>query len=124
MPHVSSLKHIAFAASLFLAPSAAQATDNVGAGLVGNTVELTGPRGTTSIYYPDRETILVRAPDGGETKGSWRVKDRQICTRVENETENCTAPIDEPPVAGSAGTLTGSDGAGDLQWTVKKGKAF
>lgn len=124
MPHLSSVQRFALAAALFLAPSAAQATDNVGAGLVGNTVELTGPRGTTSIYYPDRETILVRAPDGGETKGSWRVKDRQICTRVENQTENCTAPIDEPPVAGSAGTLTGSEGADDLQWKVKKGKAF
>lgn len=121
---VATLKRIALAAALSFAPGAAQATDDVGAGLVGNTVELMGPGGTTSIYYPDGQTIVVRAPDGGETTGSWRVKNRQICTRVENGTENCTAPIDEPPVAGSAGTLSGSDGADDLEWKVKKGKAF
>ena len=115
----------AFLAAPFLAASSpAWAAANVGTGLVGNTVELTGPQGTTKIFYADRKTILVHAPDGSEMKGSWRVKGRQICTRMEKKPENCTAPIDVPPVQGSAGTLPGHDGAGDLKWAVTKGKGF
>lgn len=107
-----------------LAHAAGKKGKDVGAGLVGNTVELAGPQGTTRIYYPDRRAIVVRAPDGSEMKGHWRVKGRQICTRMAKQAENCTAPIDVPPVAGSSGTLPGEAGGADLQWSVRKGKGF
>jgi hypothetical protein len=97
---------------------------DVGSGLVGNTVELTGPQGTTKIFYRDRKTIVVRTADGAEMKGSWRVKGKQICTRMEKQPENCTSPIEVPPVAGSSGILPGANGAGDLKWAVTKGKGF
>lgn len=107
-------------AAFLLAPGAALA--DVGSGLVGNTVELTGPQGTTKIYYPDRKRIIVRAPDGKETRGWWRVKGKSICTKMAKTPENCTDPISEPPKAGSTGVITG--GEGDLKWSVTEGKGF
>ncbi|HEX7776604.1 MAG TPA: hypothetical protein VF449_08760 [Parvibaculum sp.] len=95
---------------------------DVGSGLVGNTVELTGPAGTTKIYYPNRKTILVRAPDGKTSKGWWRVKGKSICTKIGDKAENCTEPIKMPPVAGSSGVIAGEQG--DLKWAVTKGKGF
>ncbi len=55
---------------------------DVGAGLVGNTVTLTAADGTvTKIFYPDSSNIVVKAGDGAETAGSWRVADQTICTQ-------------------------------------------
>ncbi|MDR3498246.1 MAG: hypothetical protein P4L72_03355 [Parvibaculum sp.] len=107
--------------SALAAGTSAMAKD-VGSGLIGNTVELTGPAGTTSIYYPNHKILVVRAPNGKTTKGWWRVKGRSICTKIGDKDENCTDPIKEPPVAGSSGVITGDQG--DLKWTVKKGKGF
>lgn len=121
MPTLSSTCLAALTAAFIFVPLAARA--DVGSGLVGNTVELTGAQGTTKIYYPDRKRILVRAPDGTQTRGWWRVKGKRICTRMAKTPENCTDPITEPPKAGSSGTITGGSD-GDLQWSVTKGKAF
>lgn len=110
----------------------AEAAGNVGTGLIGNTVELTGPAGTTQIYYRDSDNLLIHMPDGKTRRGWWRVKGRSICTRTSDAPENCTPPVDIPPVVGSGGTiqnpgenLQGDDALkGDIQWVVKKGRAF
>ena len=71
----------AFAVSTFALAGVASA--NVGAGLVGNTVTLTGPDGAvTKIYYPDATSIVVQGADGTESQGTWRVSDNTICTTV------------------------------------------
>jgi hypothetical protein len=117
-------RQLAFTAPLMaalLASPAALAKD-VGSGLIGNTVELTGPAGTTKIYYPNRKIIIVRAPNGKTSKGWWRVKGKSICTKIGDKAENCTEPIKTPPVAGSSGVITGAQG--DLKWAVTKGKGF
>lgn len=105
---------------------AAEAAGNVGTGLIGNTVELTGPAGTTQIYYRDRDNLLIHMPDGKTRRGWWRVKGRSICTRTGDAPENCTPPVDIPPVVGSGGTIKnpGATLKGDIQWVVKKGRAF
>ena len=112
--------------------SPAWAAGNVGSGLIGNTVELTGAAGTTQIYYRDRDNLLIHMPDGKTRRGWWRVKGRSICTRTSDAPENCTPPVDIPPVVGSGGViknpganLQGGDiNAGDITWIVKPGKAF
>lgn len=118
------------AAASLAAP--AWAAGNVGSGLIGNTVELTGAAGTTQIYYRDRDNLLIHMPDGKVRRGWWRVKGRSICTRTSDAPENCTPPVDVPPVVGSGGViknpgahLQGGDvNAGDITWLVKPGKAF
>lgn len=121
MPTTSPTCLAALAAALLLVPTAARA--DVGSGLVGNTVELTGPAGTTRIYYPNRKHIIVRTPDGKQAKGWWRVKGKSICTKMPKAAkESCTDPITEPPVAGSSGEFTGGDGS--VKWSVNKGKGF
>jgi len=110
----------------------AQAAGNVGSGLIGNTVELTGAAGTTKIFYRDRDNLWIKMPDGKVRRGWWRIKGRSICTRTSDAPENCTPPVDVPPVVGSAGViknpgahLEGGDvDAGDVTWIVKKGKTF
>lgn len=113
---------VAAVAATLQASAALAAGRNVGSGLIGNTVELTGPAGTTKIYYPDRDNIIVRMPDGKKTRGWWRVKGRSICTKTGDKPENCTEPIDQPPVAGSSGVITGP--GGDIKWMVTKGRGF
>jgi hypothetical protein len=105
-----------------LLTSRAASAKDVGSGLIGNTVELTGPAGTTKIYYPNRKTLIVRAPDGKTSKGWWRVKGKSICTKIGDKAENCTEPIKDAPVAGSTGVITGDKG--NLKWSVTKGKGF
>lgn len=120
-----SLKRLALATALAAScqiSMASAAVRNVGSGLIGNTVELTGPAGTTKIYYLNRDDLLVRMPDGKKTRGWWRVKGRSICTKMGDKPENCTDPIDEPPVAGSAGVISGP--GGDIKWSVTKGRGF
>jgi hypothetical protein len=118
-------KQVALAAAfagLCQTTAANAASRNVGSGLIGNTVELTGPAGKTSIYYVNRDDLIVHMPDGKKVRGWWRVKGRSICTKMGNKPENCTDPIDEPPVAGSSGVLTGP--GGDIRWAVIEGRAF
>ena len=111
----------AFATLCQVAPTWA-AGRNVGSGLIGNTVELVGPAGTTKIYYSNRDDIIVRLPDGKKMRGWWRIKGRSICTKMGDKPENCTDPIDEPPVAGSSGVISGPNG--DITWAVTKGRGF
>lgn len=112
---------LAFAVSTFALAGAAFA--NVGDGLVGNTVTLTGPDGSvTKIYYPDASTIVVKGADGSEAEGTWRVSDNTICTKVGETPENCTAPIEEAPAVGSSGTIEGEQGS--VSWAVTEGKDF
>jgi len=112
---------LAIAVSTFAFAGAALA--NVGDGLVGNTVTLTGPNGAvTKIYYPDASSIVVKGADGSEAQGTWHVTDNTICTKVGDAPENCTAPIDEAPAVGSSGTIEGEQGA--VEWSVSEGKAF
>ena len=132
------LTPVRFLATLLLgsviafASAPAFAGENVGSGLIGNTVELTGAAGTTKIYYRNRDNLQIKMPDGKVRRGWWRVKGRSICTRTGDAPENCTPPVDIPPVVGSAGVikdpgahLQGGDvNAGDITWIVKKGKTF
>ncbi|KAB7738625.1 hypothetical protein F2P47_16005 [Parvibaculum sedimenti] len=121
MPAFSLTCRAALTATLLLTPVTAWA--DVGSGLVGNTVELTGPAGTTKIYYPNRKHIIVRGLDGKQAKGWWRVKGKSICTKMPKaDKESCTDPIAEPPVAGSSGEFTGGDAT--IKWSVSKGKGF
>lgn len=122
MTSLKRLALVAAVAAMCQTTAASAAGRNVGSGLIGNTVELTGPAGTTKIYYPNRDNIVVRMPDGKKTRGWWRVKGRSICTKMGETPENCTDPIDEPPVAGSSGTLTGP--GGDIKWVVTEGRGF
>ena len=111
----------AFAVSTFALAGVASA--DVGAGLIGNTVTLTGPDGAvTKIYYPDTSSIVVQGADGSESQGTWRVADNTICTTVGEAPENCTASIEEAPAVGSSGVIEGEQG--NVQWSVSEGKAF
>lgn len=110
----------AFAVSSLALAGAAHA--NVGAGLVGNTVTLTGPSGVMKIYYPDTSSIVVKGADGAEVAGTWRVDGNKICTTVGENPENCTDAVDEAPTVGSSGTIEGKQGA--VQWAVSEGKDF
>jgi hypothetical protein len=113
-------------------PSSAFAAGNVGSGLIGNTVVLTGPAGTTQIYYLDRDNLVILMPDGKKRRGWWRVKGKSICTRTSDAPENCTPPVDVPPVVGASGTIEGpvddithkSNPNAAITWEVKKGRAF
>lgn len=111
-----------FPALCMVAPLAAHA--DVGSGLIGNTVILSAADGAvTRVFYQDEKTIIIRATDGTLAMGQWRVKDNSICTRMgDNQPENCTAAIDQPPVAGSSGVITGEHG--DIRWSVIAGKGF
>jgi len=65
------LKSAALAA-LLAGAGAVAAFANVGAGLVGNSVTVTGPDGATVIlYYPDASTVERKAPDGSMASGTW-----------------------------------------------------
>ena len=119
------MKKTIFAAALAVSAIAlaAPATADVGAGLVGNTVTLTAADGAvTKIYYPDASNIVVKAADGSEINGSWRVSDNTICTTMGEAPENCTQPIEEAPAVGGSGTIEGEQG--DVAWTVTAGKDF
>jgi hypothetical protein len=106
--------------AFFVAP--AHAASNVGSGLIGNTVVLTGPAGTTQIFYVDRDNLIILMPDGKKRRGWWRVKGKSICTRTSDAPENCTAPVDVPPVVGASGLIDG--GNASINWEVKAGRAF
>tara|TARA_R110000868_G_scaffold181050_3_gene421812 strand:+ start:308 stop:706 length:399 start_codon:yes stop_codon:yes gene_type:complete len=114
------------AAGLFLLVPApyARAAGNVGSGLIGNTVVLTGPAGTTQIFYRDRDNLIIRMADGKTRRGWWRVKGRSLCTRTGDAPENCTAAVDVPPVIGSSGVIETPDGTGSITWEVREGRAF
>src|SRR5690606_15151023 len=63
-----SMKKLILAAAVSTFALAGAAFANVGAGLVGNTVTLTGPDGAvTKIYYPDESSIVVKGADGSES---------------------------------------------------------
>ncbi|MES1991856.1 MAG: hypothetical protein V4441_13025 [Pseudomonadota bacterium] len=97
---------------------------NVGSGLIGNTVILTAPNGTTQIFYKDRDNLIIKLPNGKTKRGWWRVKGRSICTKTE-AVENCTVAVDVPPVAGASGTIPAPDATTPpLTWEVRKGRAF
>ncbi|MBX3508488.1 hypothetical protein [Parvibaculum sp.] len=116
------MKKLAIAVAFAVSTFAGAAIANVGAGLVGNTVTLTGPNGVTKIYYPDASSIVVKGADGAEVAGTWRVDGNKICTTVGSNPENCTAAVDEAPTVGSSGTIEGEQGA--VQWAVTAGKDF
>jgi len=106
-----------------LAMSTSFAMADIGAGLVGNTVTLTGPDGTvTKVHYPDASNIVLKLPDGAEVPGTWRVDGNSICTTAGDQPENCTPPIDDAPAVGSAGSIDGE--AGSVAWAVTAGKDF
>lgn len=117
------MKKLILAAAISTFAFTGAALANVGDGLVGNTVTLTAADGSvTKIYYPDASSIVVKAADGSESEGTWRVSDNTICTKVGDAPENCTAPIEEAPAVGSSGTIEGQQGA--VQWAVTEGKGF
>ncbi|ABS62172.1 hypothetical protein Plav_0549 [Parvibaculum lavamentivorans DS-1] len=119
------MKKLVLAAALGISAFAfaGQASADVGAGLVGNTVTLTAADGTvTKIFYPDTSNVLVQGADGAEIAGNWRVADNTICTKVGDAPENCTAPIEEAPAVGSSGVIEGAQG--EVKWAVSEGKGF
>ncbi|PCJ69327.1 MAG: hypothetical protein COA62_11960 [Rhodobiaceae bacterium] len=106
-----------------LTASAGVALADIGAGLIGNTVTLTGPDGAeTKIYYPDASTLVMKIPTGAEIPGTWRVDGETICTTAGDQPENCTPPITEAPTPGASGTIDGD--AGSVAWAVTAGKDF
>ena len=111
------MKKLVLTAAAF-AMSTSFAMADIGAGLVGNTVTLTGPDGTvTKVHYPDASNIVLKLPDGAEVPGTWRVEGNTICTVAGDQPENCT-----PPAVGSSGTIDGE--AGSVAWAVTAGKDF
>jgi hypothetical protein len=117
------MKKLAIAVAFAVSTFAGAAYANVGAGLVGNTVTLTGADGgVMKIYYPDASNIVVKGADGAEVAGTWRVDGNKICTTVGENPENCTEAVDEAPAVGSSGTIEGEQGA--VQWAVSEGKDF
>lgn len=116
------LKSAALAALLTGAGGLA-ALANVGAGLVGNTVSLTGPDGATvQLYYSDDSTVIRKGPDGTEATGSWKVNGQDICTSFPGEEEACATVSDTPPAPGASGQIEGE--AGVTTWSVSEGKGF
>jgi len=108
-----------------LTASAGVALADIGAGLIGNTVTLTGPDGAeTRIYYPDASTLVMKIPTGAEIPGTWRVDGETICTTAGDQPENCTPPIAEAPTPGASGTIDGDGDAGSVAWAVTAGKDF
>ncbi|MEQ9518348.1 MAG: hypothetical protein RLN89_02785 [Parvibaculum sp.] len=106
-----------------LAFGASVAGADVGAGLVGNTVTLTSSDGAeTQIYYADGSKIVIKTSEGAEIPGTWRVEGNTICTSAGDAPESCTAPIDEAPIVGSAGSIEGE--AGSVAWAVSAGRDF
>lgn len=117
------MKKLAIAVAFAVSTFAGAAYANVGAGLVGNTVTLTGADGgVMKIYYPDASNIVVQGADGAEVAGTWRVDGNKICTTVGDNPENCTDAVDEAPTVGASGTIEGEQGA--VQWAVSEGKDF
>ncbi len=122
---LTALVVLCAAGLIFLIPApSARAAGNVGSGLIGNTVELTGPAGTTQIFYRDRDNLIIKMADGKTRRGWWRVKGRSLCTRTGDAPENCTAAVDVPPVIGSSGVIETPDGTGSITWEVREGRAF
>lgn len=112
-----------FLSAAILTATAGVAMADIGAGLVGNTVTLTGPDGAvTQIFYPDAGTIVLKVPTGAEVPGTWRVDGDTICTTAGDQPENCTPPITDAPAVGSSGTIDGE--AGSVAWTITAGKGF
>jgi hypothetical protein len=112
-----------FLTAAALAMSTSFAMADIGAGLVGNTVTLTGPDGAvTKVHYPDGSNIVLKMADGAEIPGTWRVNANSICTTAGDQPENCTPPIEEAPIVGSSGTIDGE--AGSVAWAVTAGKDF
>jgi|GEM_PF-907801 len=131
--YMTKIKPLSFCVALLLAASASLPASaaskkappaNVGTGLIGNTVILTGPTGTTQIFYKDRDNLVIKLPNGKTKRGWWRVKGRSICTKT-NEDENCTPAVDVPPVAGASGTIPSPDATTPpLTWEIREGRAF
>ncbi len=122
---LTALVVLCAAGLIFLIPApSARAAGNVGSGLIGNTVVLTGPAGTTQIFYRDRDNLIIKMADGKTRRGWWRVKGRSLCTRTGDAPENCTAAVDVPPVIGSSGVIETPDGTGSITWEVREGRAF
>lgn len=126
--HILSAVSLAFGLALLLASPpafAAKKSGNVGSGLIGNTVILNGPAGTTQIFYKDRDNLIIKMPDGKTRRGWWRVKGRSICTKTGDAPESCTPAVDIPPAAGDAGTYPALDpSAPAITWEIRKGRAF
>ncbi len=116
------LKSAALAA-LLTGAGAVAALANVGAGLVGNSVTVTGPDGASVIlYYPDASTVERQAPDGSTASGTWSVNGQDICTAFPGEEEACVTVTEEAPTVGASGEIPGEGGVST--WAVSEGKAF
>ncbi|MEQ8748108.1 hypothetical protein [Pyruvatibacter sp.] len=116
------LKSAALAA-LLTGAGAVAAFANVGAGLVGNSVTLTGPDGAVvMLHYPDASSVERQLPDGTTSSGTWTVNGQDICTTFEGEPEACVTVTEEAPAVGASGEIPGE--AGVSTWAVTEGKAF
>lgn len=116
------LKSVALAA-LLTGAGAVAALANVGSGLVGNSVTVTGPDGASVIlYYPDASTVERQTPDGATASGTWSVNGQDICTAFPGEDEACVTVTEEAPAVGASGEIPGE--AGVSTWAVTEGKGF
>lgn len=116
------MKKLLLSAAILVA-TAGGAFADIGAGLIGNTVTLTGPDGSvTKIFYPDASTLVMKVPTGAEVPGTWRVDGDTICTAAGDQPENCTPPITEAPAVGGSGEIVGEAGA--VGWMISAGKGF
>lgn len=117
------MKKVILATALLIGSASVAIADN-GAGLVGNTVVLKNEEGDVSkVYYSTKKTMEVQGPDGHLTQGKWRLLGDKICSTFGDTPENCTAPIKEPAVVGSSGTLQDEDGK-PIEWHVVAGKDY
>ena len=48
--------------------------------LVGNTLTVTSPAGTTKLWYKADNTYTGTMPNGATMSGSWSVEGGQLCT--------------------------------------------
>ncbi|MBV1933328.1 MAG: hypothetical protein KUG59_01460 [Parvibaculaceae bacterium] len=117
------MKKFILATALLIGSAGVAIADN-GAGLVGNTVVLKNDVGDISkVYYSSAKSIEVQGPDGHLTQGEWRLLGDKICTTLGDTPENCTAPIRQPAIVGSSGTLKDADEK-FIEWTVVAGKGY
>lgn len=117
------MKKIILATALLIG-SASVAIANNGAGLVGNTVILKNDVGDVSkVYYSSKKAMEVQGPDGHLTQGKWRLLGDKICSTFGDTAEDCTAPIRQPAIVGSSGTIEETNGK-FIKWEVVAGKAY
>jgi hypothetical protein len=101
----------------------ANAADDVMAGFYGNTTVAKGGMAEThTSYTPDHNFIMKVPAYGMEFKGSWAVKDTQLCRTFDSPPPGVTNPLCTPIEAHKVGdTWTVGAGSDTRNVTLMKG---